>query len=27
VDRWGLWAHSAHPEIPRLKTTMMVEAQ
>jgi len=27
ADRWGLWAHSAHPEIPRLKTTMMVEAQ
>ena len=27
VDRWGLWARSAHPTIPRLKTTMMVEAQ
>lgn len=27
ADRWGLWARSAHAEIPRLKTTMMVEAQ
>jgi hypothetical protein len=27
ADRWGLWACSSHPEIPRLKTTMMVEAQ
>ena len=27
ADRWCLWACSAHPEIPRLKTTMMVEAQ
>jgi hypothetical protein len=27
ADRWGLWARSSHPEIPRLKTTMMVEAQ
>ena len=27
TDRWGLWARSAYPEIPRLKTAMMVEAQ
>lgn len=25
--RWDLWARSAHPEIPRLKTTMMIESQ
>ena len=26
-DRWPLWARSTFHEIPRLKTTMMVEAQ
>ena len=25
--RWELWARSMHPEIPILKTTMMVESQ
>jgi hypothetical protein len=25
--RWELWARAEHPEIPRLKTTMMVESQ
>ena len=25
--RWELWAHSHHPEIPILKTTMILEAQ
>lgn len=25
--RWELWARSSHPEIPRLKTTMMLESQ
>ncbi|KAF8209756.1 hypothetical protein K438DRAFT_1571712, partial [Mycena galopus ATCC 62051] len=24
--RWELWARAEHPEIPRLKTTMMVES-
>ncbi|KAJ6542145.1 hypothetical protein DFH09DRAFT_848348, partial [Mycena vulgaris] len=24
--RWELWARSQHPEIPRLKPTMMVES-
>ena len=27
ADQWSLWAHSMFHEIPRLKTTMMVEAQ
>jgi hypothetical protein len=25
--RWELWAHSVHDEIPRLKTTMIMESQ
>ena len=27
IDRWKLWARSMHPEIPRLKTTMLLESQ
>lgn len=26
TGRWELWARAEHPEIPRLKTTMMVES-
>jgi hypothetical protein len=27
INRWKLWARSMHPEIPRLKTTMLLESQ
>jgi hypothetical protein len=27
MDRWKLWARSVHEDVPRLKTTMILESQ